>query len=113
MIQIYHNPRCRKSREALELIRESGQPCEVIEYLKHPLTATALKDLLGKLQMEPIQLVRRNEAIWKDQFKGRELSDLDILKAMEAFPKLMERPIAVKGEQAVIGRPPENVKSLL
>ena len=113
MIQIYHNPRCRKSREALELIRESGQAHEVIEYLKQPLTVAELKDLLGKLQMEPMQLVRPNEAIWKDQFKGRELSDLDILKAMEAYPKLMERPIAVKGEQAVVGRPPENVRSLL
>jgi arsenate reductase len=113
MIQIYHNPRCRKSREALELIRESGQAHEVIEYLKQPLTVAELKDLLGKLQMEPKQLVRPNEAIWKDQFKGRELSDLDILKALEAYPKLMERPIAVKGEQAVVGRPPENVRSLL
>ena len=113
MIRIYHNPRCRKSREALELIRESGQPHEVVEYLKDPLSITQLESLLEKLGMEPMELVRKNESIWKEHFRGRSLSNLEVLKALETYPKLMERPVAVKDDKAVVGRPPENVRTLL
>jgi arsenate reductase len=113
MITIYHNPRCRKSREALGLIEESGQPYEVVEYLKKPLSVEDLGTLLQKLDMKPMELVRRNEADWKEHFRGRELSDSEILNAMARYPKLMERPVAVRGNRAVLGRPPENVLGLL
>lgn len=112
MITVYHNPRCRKSREALALVAESGQPYEVVEYLKDPLSVTQLKALLEKLGMQPEALVRKNEAEWKAHFRGRQLSDKDILNALAKYPKLMERPVAVKDNRAVLGRPPENVLSL-
>ena len=113
MITIYHNPRCRKSREALGLIEESGQPYQVVEYLKNPLTVKELGSLLQKLDMKPMELVRSNETVWKENFRGRELSNSEILNAMAAHPKLMERPVAVMGNRAVLGRPPENVLQLL
>lgn len=113
MIRIYHNPRCRKSRETLAFVEASGQPFEVIEYLKTPLSETELKGLLSKLEMRPEQLLRKGEAIWKSQFKGRELTDDEIRSAMVQHPKLIERPIVVKGSRAILGRPPENVKELL
>ena len=113
MIQIYHNPRCRKSRETLAIIEENGQPFEVIEYLKNPPDARELADLLLKLNMKPEQLLRKGEAIWKSEFKGRDLKDSQLLSAMAEFPKLIERPIVVKGSKAVLGRPPENVLELL
>ncbi len=113
MITIYHNPRCRKSRETLKLIEESGQPFKIVEYLKHPLSADQLREMLSLLDMPAEGLIRKNEAIWKEQYRGRDLSEPDLLKAMEEHPKLMERPLVVKGKEAVLGRPPENVLALL
>lgn len=113
MMTIYHNPRCRKSRETLRLIEESGEPYQIVEYLKEPLSAKELKELLSMLEMEAPALVRKNEAIWKEQYRGKELDEGQILKAMEEHPKLMERPVVVRGKKAVLGRPPENVHALL
>ncbi len=113
MMTIYHNPRCRKSRETLRLIEESGEPYQIVEYLKEPLSANELKELLSMLEMEAPALVRKNEAIWKEQYRGKELDEGQILKAMEEHPKLMERPVVVRGKKAVLGRPPENVHALL
>ena len=113
MIQIYHNPRCRKSRETLAMVESSGQPFEVIEYLKTPPTPGELKALLQKLELEANQLVRKGETIWKTQFKGKDLTESEILSAMAQYPKLIERPIVVKGSRAILGRPPENVRDLL
>ena len=113
MITIYHNPRCRKSRETLKLIQESGEPHEIVEYLKNPLTRNDLRRLLGLLGMEAEALVRKNEAVWKENYRGKTLSEAEILQAMETHPRLMERPLVVKGEKAVLGRPPENVVPLL
>jgi len=113
MLTIYHNPRCRKSRETLKLIEDSGEPFQIVEYLKQPLTATELSNLTGLLGIEASGLIRKNEAIWKEQYRGKELSESEILKAMETHPKLMERPVVVKGKKAVLGRPPENVRELL
>jgi arsenate reductase len=113
MITIYHNPRCRKSRETLELIEDSGAPFQVVEYLKHPLSAEALGKVLGLLGLPASGLVRKNEAVWKENYRGKDLSEAEILKALEAHPKLMERPLVVKGKKAVLGRPPENVLPLL
>ena len=113
MIQIYHNPRCRKSREGLAILEQSGENFEIIKYLDHPPSESHIKDLLKKLDMEPIELVRTNEAIWKSDFKGKELTDNDIVTALSQHPKLMERPIVVKNNKAVVGRPPGNISRIL
>tara|TARA_X000000950_G_C13658152_1_gene554695 strand:+ start:411 stop:749 length:339 start_codon:yes stop_codon:yes gene_type:complete len=112
-MKIYHNPRCSKSRQTLALLQENGIDPEVILYLdKAPITQELIA-LLNKLQLTPIQLVRKGEAIWKEKFKGKDLSDDDIINAMILNPKLIERPIVVKGDKAVLGRPPENVLQLI
>lgn len=113
MIKIYHNPRCRKSREGLAILEKSGQEFEIVKYLEDTPTKAELKDLVDQLGIEPIDLVRKNEAIWKEQYKGKTLSDDQILEAMAAHPKLIERPIVVKGNKAVLGRPPEQIKTIL
>ena len=112
-MKIYHNNRCSKSRCGLEILNNSKQDFEVVEYIKNPLSEKEIKDILKKLGFTPIQLVRKNEAIWKENYKGKELSDDEIIKAMATHPKLIERPIVVKGDKAVIGRPPENISNLL
>ena len=108
-MEIYHNPRCRKSREGLAILQESGKEFDVVEYLKDVPTAEALAEIINKLGITPIELVRKNEAIWKDEFKGKDLNDTEIVDAMVRFPKLIERPIVVDGDRAVVGRPPENI----
>jgi arsenate reductase len=113
MITIYHNPRCRKSRETLKIIEDSGVPFRIVEYLKEPLTAAELSEVVDMLGIEAPALIRKNEAIWKENYRGKELSTAEILKAMETHPKLMERPVVVKGKRAILGRPPENVRDLL
>lgn len=112
-MKIYHNNRCSKSRSGLEILNNSKQDYEVIDYIKNPLSENEIKDILKKLNFTPIQLVRKNEAIWKENYKGKELSDDEIIKALAEHPKLIERPIVVKGDKAVVGRPPENIKQLL
>ncbi|MBE15940.1 MAG: arsenate reductase (glutaredoxin) [Dokdonia sp.] len=113
MITIYHNPRCRKSREGLAIVTASNAPYEVVEYLKNELSASQISGLLSKLDMSAIDLVRKGETIWKEQYKGRQLSEQQIIEAMATHPKLIERPIVVKGDKAVVGRPPENIAVLL
>ena len=111
-MKIYHNPRCRKSRETLELITNKGIDHEVILYLETPPTKKELKDIIKMLGIDPTDLLRKTEPIYKEKFKGKELSSTKWIDAMIKFPKLIERPIVVKGKKAIIGRPPENVKSL-
>ncbi|PKB00315.1 arsenate reductase [Flavobacteriaceae bacterium MAR_2009_75] len=113
MIKIYHNPRCRKSREGLGVVEKSGQDFEVVKYLEEVPTKEDLRKILGCLAITPDMLVRKNEAIWKDNFRGKLLSDEEILDAMIKYPKLIERPIVVKGDKAVIGRPTERVEEIL
>lgn len=112
-MKIYHNPRCRKSRETLQLIEGKGADVEIVEYLNTPPTEAELKEILGKLNMKASEIVRKGEAIFKENFKGKELSEEEWVKALVENPKLIERPIVVKGDKAVIGRPPENVEELL
>lgn len=112
-MKIYHNPRCTKSRQTLQLIREAGIEPEIIEYLNDVPTKTELKELIQLLGIKPYDLLRRGEADFKDNFKGKELSDDEWIAAMVKYPKLIERPIVVKQKKAVLGRPPENVKALL
>ena len=113
MFKIYHNPRCSKSRAGLAILEDSGKEFEVVKYLDNPPSYIELAALIGKLHIKPIELVRKNETIWKEQFKTKQLSDQEIIEAMVANPKLIERPIVVKDNEAVIGRPPENIEHLL
>lgn len=112
-MKIYHNPRCSKSRQTLQLIKDSGQEIEIVEYLISPPTFDELKSVIAYLGITPEQLLRKNEAIFKEQFKGKSLSEDEWIQAMIDYPKLMERPIVVEGKKAVLGRPPEKVLSLL
>ncbi len=113
MIKIYHNSRCRKSREALEILRTNNIEFEIIEYLKDNLTKNQLHNLINKLGFEPINLVRKNEQIWKENFKNKELTSDEIIQILSDNPKLIERPIVESNSKAIIGRPPENVLKIL
>ena len=113
MIYIYHNPRCSKSRQGLALLEDSGKEFEIIKYLEDQLSAATLDDIITKLNINPIDLVRKNEAIWKSDSKGKTLSDKEIIDAMVANPKLIERPIVINGAKAVVGRPPEAILSII
>ena len=113
MTTFYHNPRCSKSREALHLLEEKGETIEVIRYLENPPTKQELKQIIDLLGIEPIDLVRVQESEWKENFKGKKRSNEEIIEAMLKYPKLMERPIAIKGLHAAIGRPPEKVLEIL
>jgi len=113
MIKIYHNPRCRKSREGLEILQSSGQAFEIREYLKEIPSTDELASLIKLLGISPIDLVRKNEAIWKENYKGKTLSDSEIITTMINNPKLIERPIVVNNNKAILGRPTENIKRIL
>lgn len=112
-MKIYHNPRCMKSRQTLALLEENGVEPEIVLYLEKPPSKTALKKILKMLDLKPEQLLRKGESIYKEKFKGKDLSAAEWIDAMIEYPKLIERPIVVKGDQAVIGRPPENVLDLI
>jgi arsenate reductase (glutaredoxin) len=113
-IKIFHNPRCSKSRNTLELINNAGVEVEIIEYLKTPPTAKQLKSTLSALKMTPSQIMRKNEAEFKQAgLDDQSLSESEQIDLMCQFPKVIERPIVIKGNQAIIGRPPENVLELL
>lgn len=112
-MKIFHNPRCRKSREGLQILEDSKKDFEVVLYLENPPSEKELKMIILKLGITPIELVRKGETDWKENFKGVDLSDDEIIKAMVAYPKLIERPIVISGDKAVIGRPPERIKDLL
>ena len=113
MIKIYHNPRCRKSREGLLLLKESKQKFKIIEYLKETPSFDELKSIINLLGITPLELIRKNESIWKKNYKGKELTNDEVIRAMTEHPKLIERPIVINKEKAVIGRPPENIKYIL
>ena len=112
-MKIYHNPRCSKSRQGLAILEESKFEFETIKYLETPISAEEITEILDLLNIPPIDLVRKNEAIWKENFKGKELSDDEIIIALANNPKLIERPIVINNGKAVIGRPPEIIKSIL
>jgi arsenate reductase len=108
-----HNPRCSKSRAALELVRDAGVELPVREYLRDPLSVDELRSIVTMLGVRPIDVVRRGEA----QYKALGLSDAtpddEVLRAMAGHPILIERPIVVRGGRAVVGRPPETVREIL
>ena len=112
-LTIYHNPACTKSRETLALIRSRGHEPRVVEYLKTPPSEAELTAIVRKLGIKPLELVRRNEQVFKDKYAGKTLADKEWIKALVANPILIQRPIVVRGEEAAIGRPPEDVERLL
>jgi len=113
MIQIYHNNRCRKSREGLQILEESRKEFEIVKYLETIPTTKELKNIIELLGISPIELVRKNEAIWKENYKDKTLSDNEIINAMVDNPKLIERPIIINGNKAVIGRPPKRILEII
>ena len=110
---IYHNPRCSKSRATLALLEENGIEPEVVLYLETPLGAADITGLLGKLGKSAAEVVRSGEAEFKESGLTKQSAEGDIVAAMTSHPKLLERPIVVRGDKAVMGRPPENVLALI
>jgi arsenate reductase len=113
MLTIYHNPRCGKSREGLQLLESLNIPFETVKYLTAPLSKEELTSLVEKLGIPPIELVRTKETIWKENYQGKQLTDAQVIEAMATHPILMERPVVVNGNKAVIARPAEKVKEIL
>ncbi|MBT6235303.1 arsenate reductase (glutaredoxin) [Bacteroidia bacterium] len=110
-MKLYHNNRCSKSRQCLALMPKEG--VEIIDYIKNPLTKDELSALIRKLGITPIELVRKGEAIWKENYKGKDLTDAEIIDAMVANPKLIERPIVETDNKALVCRPPELVLEMM
>lgn len=113
MITIYHNPRCTKSRECLAFLENSNKEFKVIKYLETKFTVKTLSEIIKKLNKKPIELVRTKEKIWIENFKEKTLSDAEIIDAMVQNPTLIERPIAVYNNKAIIARPLEKIKEIL
>lgn len=113
MIQIYHNPRCGKSRDCLTYLEQSGKEFQVIKYLETVPTIEELKVIIEKLNIKPIELVRQKEKIWIENFKNSTMTDEEIILAMVANPILIERPIVIDGKKAVIARPLEKMNTIL
>lgn len=113
MVRIFHNPRCSKSREALKLLEAKGEMPIIIEYLKTPPSKEELKEILDMLQMKPHDLIRKGEAEYRENFKGKTLTDDEWIEAMVAYPRLIERPIVINDGKAELGRPPERVLNVV
>lgn len=111
--KIYHNPRCSKSRQTLSLLEDNGINPQIIEYLKEVPTKKEIREILNLLNIEAIELIRKGEIIYKENYKGKKLSNEEWIDAMIENPKLIERPIVIKNKMAIIGRPPEKVLELL
>lgn len=112
-ITIYHNNRCSKSRGALKLLEEKGIEADVKYYLKEAPSKSELKELLKKLNIKAEELIRKGEAIYKENYKGKDLSEEEWIEAMHEYPRLIERPILIRGNEAIIGRPTEKVEEFL
>jgi len=112
-MKIYHNPRCRKSRETLQILLDNNIESDIIDYLKNPLTKKEIKNILKLLGISAKDLVRKGEQLFKDLYKGEDLSEEEYVSILSLHPILIERPIVVKDNRAVLGRPPINVLDLL
>lgn len=113
MLQILHNPRCGKSRNCLAFVTESKLEFEIINYLTNPLSTDEIKTLINKLKIKPIDLVRQKEAIWLENYKGKPLTDADVINALAKHPTLIERPIVINGDKAIIGRDIDKLKAFI
>jgi arsenate reductase len=112
-VTLYYNPRCSKCREALCMLEEKGIEAEIIEYLKTPPTEKELKAVLEKLGLKPVDIIRTKEPLFEKKFKGKKHSDAEWIKIMSKNPILIERPIAIEGNKAIVGRPPINIFTIL
>jgi len=112
-ITIYHNPRCSNSRGALAILEESGQRFRVVEYVKTPLDANMLRALMDMLESPPHEMVRAKEPGYRERGLSKDSSPEELVSAMAAEPQLMQRPIVVQGDRAVIARPPEMLRAWL
>ena len=112
-MELIHNPRCSKSRQAKQILEENGVKFEVREYLKDGLTVAELTDIIEKLGKKPSEILRKGEAVYKEQFKGKEFTEQEWIQVMVEYPKLIERPILINGYKAVVGRPPEDVLQIV
>jgi len=113
MIEIYHNPRCGKSREGLNILQESGKDFKIIKYLEETPSLENLNKIINLLKIKPIELVRQNEKIWKQHFKNSNLSDDELIKIMVDNPILIERPIVINGNKAIVGRPSSKILEII
>ena len=113
MIKVYHNNRCGKSREAIKIVEASGKEFEIIKYLENPPTFDELELLLKKLNYQPLDLVRQKESIWTERFKGKKLSNEEIIKALVENPILIERPIIILKDKAIVARPTEKLNDFI
>lgn len=113
MIQIYHNPRCAKSREALQYLQDKQLPHEVVNYMDEPFTFEELDELLEKLGMDPFELIRLNEQIWKDEFADKDMDDNELIYMLVEYPQLIQRPIVVNEDLAVVARPADRIEEIL
>ena len=113
MIQIYHNSRCSKSRECLILLENLGVEFEIIKYLETPPTFDELEALIGKLGINPIELIRKKEKLWIEKFKNKTFTPNELIEIMVSNPILIERPIVINGNKAVIARPIERISEVL
>lgn len=112
-MKILHNPQCSKSREALSILQEKGEKIEIIEYLKNTPSVEELRSIIKMIGVRPEDIVRKGEAIYKELYKGKVLSDEEWIEAMVKHPKLIERPIVIKDKKAIIGRPPLKIIDIL
>ncbi len=112
MITIYHNPRCKKSRAGLEFLKSKTNDFTIVEYLKNPIDEDELEKLLVKLNKKPQEMIRTQEAVYKQNFKGKDFTDREWIKIMVENPKLIKRPVVVKDNKAVWGDPAENINEL-
>lgn len=110
---IYHNPRCTKSRQGLAYLTERGIEPEIRDYLKESVSEEELSEVIAELGLKPEEIVRKNEAEYKEHFKNKKMSDADWVKAMVKYPKLIQRPIVIHNNKAVIARPTEKIEEIL
>jgi len=111
-MKIYHNNRCKKSRAGLQHLQEKTSDFEIVEYLKNELSVAELTDIFEKLGKKPEEMIRKQEKVFKEEYKGKSFSDTEWIEIIAKNPKLLNRPIIVKGEKAVWGDPPENINQL-
>ena len=113
MIKIYHNNRCRKSREALQYLENKEIDIQIIEYMKNPLTAKEWKDLFLQIGKSPREMIRTQETLWKNDYKRQEIDDAKLLDIFSKHPKLIKRPIVLKGQNGVLVQPLEALKAFM
>ena len=113
MIQVYHNPRCSKSREALKWLDDRQISYEVIKYMDEPMTFDEVDELVALAGFHTLDLIRTNEKIWKEEFADKELDDNELIYAIIEYPQLLQRPIVINGDKGVIARPAEKIQEIL